>query len=265
MGEFKHKHSLGQNFLQDKHILANIIDSVDVKEDDLVIEIGPGQGALTKFLKLYNANLRCYEIDNRVAKYLKEYEDDKTKIIFKDFMQVNLKEELSDINYNKLYVIANLPYYITSPIIEKIIDSEVSVSAMVLMVQNEVADRFSAKPGSRDYGAISVYLQYYFDVEKLFFVDRKCFNPVPNVDSAVIRLEKKSIDKEVVDRNKFMKVVKKSFAMKRKNIKNNLKEYDLKMVEEVLNKYNLDLTCRAEEIPVDCFVELVNKLEKVND
>jgi len=265
MGEFKNKHNLGQNFLQDKNVLAKMIDCVDVKENDLVIEIGPGQGALTKFLKLYKSNLRGYEIDKRVEKYLKIYEDDKTKIIFKDFMQVDIYDEVKNIEYDKLYVIANLPYYITSPIIEKIINSDLDVEAMVLMVQNEVADRFSAKPGSRDYGAISVYLQYYFDVEKLFFVNRKCFYPVPNVDSAVIRLKKKNRINEVINMDKFKEIVKNSFVMKRKNIKNNLKTYDLKVIEKILNKYDLDLNCRAEDIPVDCFVELVNELEKVND
>ena len=119
MGEFKHKHSLGQNFLKDKGVLAKIIDSVDVKEDDLIIEVGPGQGALTKFLKLFKANLRCFEVDTRVKKYLDSFEDEKTKVIYNDFMKVDLEEETKDIDYKDLYVIANLPYYITTPIIER--------------------------------------------------------------------------------------------------------------------------------------------------
>ena len=170
MGEFKHKHSLGQNFLKDKGVLAKIIDSVDVKEEDLIIEVGPGQGALTKFLKLFKANLRCFEVDTRVKKYLDSFEDEKTKVIYNDFMKVDLEEETKDIDYKDLYVIANLPYYITTPIIEKMISSPLNVKAMVLMVQNEVADRLSAKPGSKEYGAITVYLNYYYNVEKLFFV-----------------------------------------------------------------------------------------------
>ena len=149
MGDFKHKHSLGQNFLKDKSVLTKIIDSVDVKEDDLIIEVGPGHGALTKYLKLFHANLRCYEVDERVKPYLEKFLDDKTKIVFNDFLKVNLEEDLKDINYNDLYVIANLPYYITTPIIEKMIESPLNVKAMVLMVQNEVADRLSAKCGSK--------------------------------------------------------------------------------------------------------------------
>ena len=264
MGDFKHKHSLGQNFLKDKKVLANIIDVFDVQKDDLVIEVGPGQGSLTKFLKLYDANLVCFEIDERVRRYLQPFEDEKTKIIFKDIMNVNLLEEIPFDKYNNVYVIANLPYYITTPIIEKFISSELNISGMVLMVQNEVADRLSAKPGSRDYGAITVLLKYYFDIEKLFFVSRKCFDPVPNVDSAVIKLERKDRTTTLSDYKFFEKIVKESFAMKRKNIRNNLKKYDLKIVEEILANYNLDLTCRAEYIPVECFIDLANKLSIVN-
>ena len=261
MKDFKHKHSLGQNFLKDKNVLAKIIDSCDVKEDDLVIEIGPGQGALTKFLKLYHCNLVCFEIDERVKPFLRLYEDDKTKIIFKDIMDVNLQDELKDIKYNKLYVIANLPYYITTPIIQKMIDSKLDIEAMVLMVQNEVADRLSAHTGTKDYGMMTVNLNYYYDVNKLFVVNRKSFEPVPNVDSAVIKLSKKEINK-ANNEEIFFKLIKDSFMMKRKNIRNNLKSYDLEIIEKVLNKYNLDLNCRAENIPLDCFVEIANEISK---
>ena len=136
MGDFKHKHSLGQNFLKDKNVLAKIIDACPVEKDDLVIEIGPGQGALTKFLKLYKCNLLCFEVDERVKRYLNQFEDDKTKVVYKDIMEVDIKEEIKNISYNKLYIISNLPYYITTAIIEKIVDSGIDVEAMVLMVQN---------------------------------------------------------------------------------------------------------------------------------
>ena len=262
MGEFKHKHSLGQNFLKDKGVLAKIIDSVEVQENDLIIEVGPGQGALTKFLKLFKANLRCFEVDTRVKKYLDSFEDDKTKVIYNDFMKVNLEEEIKDIDYNDLYVIANLPYYITTPIIEKMISSPLNVKAMVLMVQNEVADRLSAKPGSKEYGAITVYLNYYYDVEKLFFVHRSAFDPAPNVDSAVIKLSKKDKELELNDKDLFFKLVQDSFKMKRKNIKNNLKSYDLDKVAKILDNYGLDLTVRAESINLQCFVDMANELSK---
>ncbi len=261
MGEFKHKHSLGQNFLKDKKVLIKIIDSVDVKEDDLIIEVGPGQGALTKYLKLFHANLRCFEIDTRVKKYLDSFVDEKTEIIYEDFLDIDIKEQIKGIKYKDLYVIANLPYYITTPIIEKIIDSNVNVKAMVLMVQNEVADRLAAKPGCKDYGAISVYLNYYFNVEKLFVVNRNSFDPVPNVDSAVIKLSRK--DKLLkVDEDLFFKFVKDAFFMKRKNLRNNLKQYDLSLIETILSKYNLTLQDRAENVSLECFVDIVNELSK---
>ncbi len=261
MGEFKHKHSLGQNFLKDKKVLIKIIDSVDVQEDDLIIEVGPGQGALTKYLKLFHANLRCYEIDTRVKKYLDSFVDEKTQIIYDDFLNIDLKSEIKDLKYNNLYVIANLPYYITTPIIEKIINANVDVKAMVLMVQNEVADRLAAKPGSKDYGAISVLLNYYFDVNKLFVVNRSSFEPVPNVDSAVIKLAKKE-EVAKVDEKELFNFVRDAFAMKRKNLRNNLKKYDLKIIETILNKYNLTLQDRAEQVSLECFIEIVNNLSK---
>lgn len=261
MGDFKHKHSLGQNFLKDKKVLIKIIDSVDVKEDDLIIEVGPGQGALTKYLKLFHANLRCYEIDTRVKKYLDSFIDEKTEIIYEDFLNIDLNKQIKDIKYNDLYVIANLPYYITTPIIEKIINSKIDVKAMVLMVQNEVADRLAAKPGSKDYGAITVYLNYYFDVQKLFVVNRNSFDPVPNVDSAVIKLARKD-NKYQVNEDLFFKFVKDAFAMKRKNLKNNLSKYDLKLIEPILSKYNLTLQDRAEQVSLECFIVIVNNLSK---
>lgn len=262
MDNFRHKHSLGQNFLKDKKVLINIIDSVLVNPEDLVIEIGPGQGALTKYLKLYECELRCFEIDKRTKSYLDKYEDDKTVIEYKDIMDVDLSTYVSNIKYDKLYIISNLPYYITTPIVTKMINSNLDIEAMVFMVQNEVADRLSAKTGSKDYGAITVYLNYFYEVTKLFFVSRKSFDPVPNVDSAVIKLTKRENLLPLKDLDFFTKLVKEAFLMKRKNIRNNLKKYNLDIIENVLSKYNLDLTCRAENIPVDAFVELANELSE---
>ena len=144
MDKFNFKKKFGQNFLKDKGVLTKIIDSVDVKEDDLIIEVGPGQGALTKFLKLFKANLRCFEVDTRVKKYLDSFEDEKTKVIYNDFMKVDLEEETKDIDYKDLYVIANLPYYITTPIIFKLL-SETKISQFTFMVQKEVGDKLLMK------------------------------------------------------------------------------------------------------------------------
>ena len=259
MDKFKHKHSLGQNFLKDKGCLIKIIDSCKVEEDDLVIEIGPGQGALTKYLKLYNAQLLCLEIDLDTKKYLDKFEDEKTKVIYQDFMSSDVKSILSEYKYNNLYIIANLPYYITTPILKKIIDDKINAKEMVLMVQEEVADRFSAQPGTKDYGAVTVYLNYYYEVSKLFKVGRNSFDPAPNVDSAVIKMVKRE-NKQSVDEEKLFTLVKDSFQMKRKNLRNNLRSYDLEKIDSILAKYDLSLNNRAEDVSLDCFVEIANSL-----
>lgn len=258
MGDYKHKKKFGQNFLNNKRILINIIDSIDVKEDDLVIEIGPGQGDLTKYLKLYNCNVICYEIDFDLKKYLDKYVDNKTRIIYKNFLDSNIKEDIKDIKYNKLYVIANIPYYVTTPIIEKIINDQLEVKEMTLMVQKEVAYRFGAKPGTKDYGSITVYLNSYFDIELLFEVSRKDFDPIPNVDSAVIKFVRNNIHKQIVNEEVFEMIVKDSFFMKRKNLKNNLYKYDLNAIEKILTKYGLSLVDRAENVPLEAFIEMAN-------
>lgn len=260
MDKFVHKKSLGQNFLKDKNVLMKIIDSVDVQEDDLIIEIGPGQGALTKYLKLFHSYLICYEVDNRVKKNLDQFVDSKTYIYYEDFLKRDVLADLAKVKYNNLYIIANLPYYITSPIIEKIIKLNLDVQNMVFMVQNEVADRFAAKPGNKDYGYMTVFLNYYYHIEKLFFVSRNSFNPVPNVDSAVIRFNKLENNYGVKDEKLFFNIIKDAFHMKRKNLRNNLKSYDLDKIAEILEKYGLSLQDRAEMVSVNCFVDISNCL-----
>ncbi len=259
MEKFRYKKSLGQNFLKDENILKRIKDSVLVKENDLVIEIGPGSGALTKYLKEYKADLKCFEIDERVKPYLDKLKDDKTEIIYQDFLQVNIKDYI-DKDYANIYVIANLPYYITTPIIKRIIDSGIKIKQMVLMVQEEVADRFTALPGNKSYGSITVYLNYYFKVQKLFRVSRSFFEPVPNVDSAVISLEALDTPYDIKDPAKFFKLVNDAFRLKRKTLKNNLKDYDFEKVLAVLMEHNLGVNTRAEELSIDIFIEIANRI-----
>lgn len=253
------KKKFGQNFLNDKSIINNITSSINPTKDDLIIEIGPGSGALTKNLVKYNSNLICYEVDKDLENTLNQIKNDKTQIIFDDFLKRDIQNDISRINYKNLYIIGNLPYYITTPIILSIIESRVDVKEMVFMVQKEVAERFSAKPGTKEYGSISVLLNYYFDIKKLFDVSRNKFYPVPNVDSSVIKLVKKD-NILPVDFERFNKLVKDSFQYKRKNIRNNLKAYDLNKVEGVLTKYGYSLSSRSEELSYEIFVELANTL-----
>ena len=256
---FNFKKKFGQNFLIDKDKTQRIVDLINANEEDLIIEIGPGAGALTKRLIKKNAKLICYEIDTDTKEYLLPLENEKTKIVYKDFLSANVQEEIKDIEYNNLYIVGNLPYYITTPIIEKIIKEEVDVKKMVFMVQKAVGERFASKPNTREYGSITVFLNYYFNIKQEFIVGRKCFNPAPNVDSMVISLNQKP-ERVKVDMKKFDKLVRDSFQFKRKNLRNNLKNYDLNKVNEILSKYNLDITHRAEELDYKVFIDLSNNL-----
>lgn len=260
MKELSAKKSLGQNFLKDNNILNMIADSIKTK-DDLIIEIGPGMGALTKKLINKDSYVIAYEIDERTKEYLLPLENEKTKIIYKDFLKTDIKEDIKDIEYNNLYVIANIPYYITTPIIEHIISENINVSAMTLLVQKEVAERFSAKPKTKEYGAITVYLNYFFEVEKLFNVKNTCFSPAPKVDSAVVRFTKKENIYDV-DNKKFFKFITECFSQKRKTLKNNLRNYDWNKVKEILDKHNILESCRAEELTLDIFIEIYKILGK---
>ena len=255
---FNFKKKYGQNFLQDKTTITNIVNSINASVDDLIIEIGPGAGALTKSLAKKNSYLIAYEIDTDAMDYLSFLENDKVKVIYDDFLKRDVFNDIKDINYKNLYIIGNLPYYITTPIITKIIESNLRPKELVFMVQKEVADRFTAKVSTREYGSISVFLNYYFDTKKLFVVDRKKFYPVPNVDSAVIKLTHKE-NQISVDIEKFNKIIKDSFRFKRKNLRNNLKGYDLEKIASILDEHGLTLDHRAENLNYKVFVDIANK------
>ena len=261
---FNFKKKYGQNFLRDSSIPKRIVSCADIKKDSLVIEIGPGAGIMTKLIAS-NPNVKqvlAYEIDETLEDILDTnlVEFDNIDIIYDDFLKRNVKEDIKNYKYSNLYVIANLPYYITTPIITKLIEEDLNLEKLVIMIQKEVADRYSAKPNSKDYGSITVFLNYYFDIRKEFIVSRNCFNPKPNVDSMVISLNKKKYVYDVKNTDTFFKLVKDSFKFKRKNLRNNLKGYDLDRVSNILSKHNLDLTTRAEDLPIEVFVDISNNL-----
>ena len=264
MENFKFKKSFGQNFLQDKNVIHNIVDKTNIDENSLVIEVGPGSGALTIELAKVAKHVLSYEIDERLEETLDENlrEYNNINIIFDDFLNRDIKSDIMEYSYDNIYFVANIPYYITTPIIEKLIESKIDFKAITVMVQKEVADRFSAHPKTKNYGSITVFLNYYFDIEKLLYVSRNAFIPKPNVDSEVIALRKKNEIRKANNEEMFFKLVRDSFKFKRKNIRNNLKNYDLKVIEEVLKKYNKDLTSRAEELELDIFIDIANELFK---
>jgi 16S rRNA (adenine1518-N6/adenine1519-N6)-dimethyltransferase len=255
--KFDYKKSLGQNFLKDNNIIEKISNSINPNPDDLIIEIGPGAGSLTRKLVNKNCDVICFEIDTRLEPILNEIKTNNLKIYFTDFLKINIKDYI-DKKYNRIFFVGNLPYYITTAIINKIID-ESNPYEIVIMSQKEVAERFGAKNKTRDYGSISVFLQYNFHIERVCNVSKNCFEPVPKVDSMVIKLRKRN-DHKSKNEELLYKLIKDSFRQKRKNLRNNLINYDLDKIEALLNSRNLSLKNRAEELSVDDFIYLSNNL-----
>ena len=259
---FNFKKKFGQNFIIDENIIKSIITKSDIDENTLVIEIGVGAGALTIGLSQFAKNVLCYEIDETLKQVLDVTlkNEKNVDIIYKDFLQADIKNDIKKYEYKKIYVIANLPYYITTPIIMRIIESKIDVDKIVVMVQKEVGDRFKARPNTKDYNSLSVFLNYYFDIKKLLDVSRNVFMPKPNVDSIVVEFKKKENIYNVKNEDFFFRLIRDSFVQKRKTIRNNLKGYDLDKIETVLKKHNFDLSVRAEQLPIEVFVELANYL-----
>ena len=262
MYKFDYKKNLGQNFLQDKNIIDKIVNAPDYGDNNLVIEIGPGAGALTKELLKKVDRAILYEVDTRLEKILNKelstfvnYE-----LIFDDFLNRDVNKDISKYDFDNLYIVANLPYYITTPIITKIINDEIPTNEIVIMIQKEVADRFSAKPGSKEYGQITVFLNYFFDIDNVCNVSKNCFFPKPKVDSAVIKMKRKESNDYIKNFDVFNKLVKDSFRFKRKTIKNNLVGYDLDIISNILTKYGFDINTSSENIPYNVFVEIANEL-----
>ena len=259
---FNFKKNYGQNFIIDENIINSIVNRANITDDTLVIEIGPGAGALTLKLSKQAKNVLCYEVDNSLSEILNDTLKgcSNVDIIFKDFLKVNIKEDIKKYEYKQLYVVANLPYYITTPIIMKFINEKIDVDKIIVMVQKEVGDRFKAKPGTKDYSSLSVFLNYYFEVRKLIDVSKNVFIPKPNVDSIVVEFTKKDQLLPVKNQELFFSLIKDSFKQKRKTIKNNLSSYNLEKIDLVLKKHNMNLQTRAEQIPFEIFIEIANNL-----
>jgi 16S rRNA (adenine1518-N6/adenine1519-N6)-dimethyltransferase len=232
----KAKKSLGQNFLNDPRVASQIVDAVSPAPDDVVIEIGPGTGALTRMLARHSGRLAAVEIDARMVDALRRsIKAENLSIVCADALSLDWNRVIEDakaalrvsrreLKSERVRIVANLPYYISTPIIEKLLSLGRRVSDMTLMVQKEVADRISTGPGGKEYGYLSVLVQYYCDVEKLFEVPAAAFTPEPKVRSAVIRLtvrERPAVDVE--DEIKFFGLVRAAFAQRRKTILNNLR------------------------------------------
>lgn len=256
------KKRYGQNFLKDVNVVKKIVRVADMDSDSLVIEVGPGGAIMTRELASFASYVLAYEIDQDLKEELSKRLADcfNVQILFQDFLQSNLSDDVSKYSYSNLFFVSNVPYYITTPIIMKLMHSGLSFKKIVMMVQKEVGIRFSASCGCKDYGSITVLLQYFYEIKREFLVSRNQFVPIPNVDSVVVSFSQRENRPEVRDFSFFETLVRDSFQYKRKTLKNNLHAYDWNKVALVLEKYSLPIDVRAEMLSVDVFVDLANTL-----
>jgi len=261
------KKKYGQNFLIDEFVLDKIILNADIQKGDLVIEIGPGLGNLTKRLCEKSGHVIAIEIDKNMVEILeKEYSYlENLSILNQDIMETDLNEIISKFpNLGKVKVVANLPYYITTPIIMKLLEDKVKIELIEVMVQKEVAERLCALPTGREYGAITVAVNYYSEPKYIDTVKASCFLPPPNVDSAVVLLKILDKPKVLVDEKLMFEIVKAAFSMKRKTLLNSLGSANINGVNKeklskILTDLNIPLDIRAERISLEEFANISNK------
>ncbi|WIF95949.1 16S rRNA (adenine(1518)-N(6)/adenine(1519)-N(6))-dimethyltransferase RsmA [Caminicella sporogenes] len=269
---FQFSKSLGQNFLIDENIIYKIIDGAQIGKEDVVIEVGPGIGTLTQYLAERAKKVLAIEIDKNLipileGETLKGYEN--VEVVNADVLKVDIIKLIYEkLDGQKVKVVANLPYYVTTPIIMRFLEEEIPVKDIVVMVQKEVADRMQARPNTKDYGALTVAVQYYCKPHVITKVPRSVFIPQPKVESTVIRL--KVLDKpkvEVEDREIFFKVVKASFAKRRKTLLNSLSMSSLGLdkeeIKKVLSMSSISEKRRAESLTIQEFAVLANNIAAI--
>lgn len=269
---FTFKKSFGQNFLTDTNILQKIVDTAEIDKKVNVIEIGPGIGALTEFLAENAAEVMAFEIDDRLVPILADTlrDFDNVTVVNQDILKVDLSQYIAEFKNPDLpiKVVANLPYYITTPILMHLIESGIPFSEFVVMMQKEVADRISAQPNTKAYGSLSIAVQYYMTAKVAFIVPRTVFVPAPNVDSAILKMVRREQPAvEVQDEKFFFKVTKASFVHRRKTLWNNLTSYFGKSeevktkLERALEKADLAANVRGEALDLAAFACLSDALK----
>jgi len=248
--------SLGQNFLRDENILRNIVESLALQAGDVVVEIGPGQGALTKHLIEKPVSLIGIEVDERAVRLLQERFGKTLVLIHRDVLEVNLGE-LAQSSGRTIRVVGNIPYYLTSEILFWLFDARAAVVDATLMMQVEVARRLVAPPKNKEYGVLSIFTQFYTTCELLFKVSRNCFFPKPEVDSAVVRF---TFKKQLPDGDEmlFRSIVRSTFGQRRKTLRNGLKSMGFD--DAVLRGIQFDFTRRPEELGVEEFLLLTTMI-----
>ena len=266
---FKFSKSLGQNFLIDDNVIDKIIDGARVKEGDKVIEVGPGIGTLTREMAKRAEKVVAIEIDKNLIPILKETlaDFDNTEVVNEDILKVDINKLVDEkLSGGPVKLIANLPYYITTPIVMKFLEEDIPVTDIVVMVQKEVADRMNAVPSTKDYGALSVAVQYYCDTEIVAKAPRHMFIPQPKVDSTVIGLHIREEKKYKADNEQlFFKTVKAAFGQRRKTLLNSLSSMgvlDKAKIKEVLAEAGIDEKRRGETLSIEEFANLSNIINK---
>ena len=271
---FHFQKKFGQNFLIDTHVLERIISEAGVTENDFVVEIGPGIGTMTQYLCEAAGAVAAVEIDKNLIPILHDTlsEYDNVEIINEDILKVDITALAEEKNGGKpIKVVANLPYYITTPIIMGLFESHVPIESITVMVQKEVADRMQCGPGSKDYGALSLAVQYYAKPEIVANVPPNCFMPRPNVGSAVIRLtrhEKPPV--EVIDEKLMFRLIRASFNQRRKTLVNGLKNasdltFTKDQIETAIKAIGQPLTIRGEALTLEQFAQLANQLKNIDE
>lgn len=269
--DFNIKKNFGQNFLVDQHVIDKIISSSEITDDDIILEIGPGIGTLTQYLAKPAKKVIAVEIDNFLIPILKETLSmfDNIEIINSDILKLDIWNIANTNKNNNIKVVANLPYYITTPIIMKLLEERFPIQSITVMIQKEVAYRMNASPNSKDYGALSLAVQYYSLPYIVANVPQNCFIPRPSVDSAVIKLDILSNPPVNVNDEKLMfKLIKIAFSQRRKTLLNclyNVGDFklDKKEISALLNKSGFDENIRGEKLLLSDFALLSNNLEKI--
>lgn len=254
---------LGQNFLINEEIINQIIEKADVNKNDTIIEIGPGLGSLTAKL-LENANkVIAIELDSNMSNILKErfclY--DNFELIEKDVLKVDLNEIVE--KYDSVKVVANLPYYITTPIIMKLLEERLKLKSITVMVQKEVGERFCAVPNSKEYGAITISINYYTKPKIIIDVPKENFEPMPEVDSCVMKLDVRNVPPvELKNEKDFFNLIKAGFSQRRKTINNSLASMGIskEKIKSVLEKLGIDSKLRAENLTMEQFADISNNM-----
>lgn len=264
---FAFQKKFGQNFLIDPNVLESIIRGAEITKDDFVLEIGPGIGTMTQYLCEAARQVVAVEIDKMLIPILEDTlsEYDNVEVINQDVLKVDIKSLAEEKNNGKpIKVVANLPYYITTPIIMGLFESGVPIDSITIMVQKEVADRMQTGPGSKDYGALSLAVQYYATAKVILNVSATCFMPRPNVDSAVIKLTRhKEPTVNVADEKLMFKIIRASFNQRRKTLVNGLKNspelsFSKEQIVKAIEKIGKPETIRGEALTLEEFAELAN-------